>query len=71
MNIPKLLKTDLPVQGVKYLELLGTLLTDLHEAGAQRDRGQETANSFTTSMYSCSSCTITIRPSAACAGCNA
>ncbi len=38
MNIPKPLKTELPLQGVKYLELLGMLLTDLHEAGAQRDR---------------------------------
>jgi hypothetical protein len=37
MNIPKPLKTEPPVQGFKYLELLGTLLTDLHEAGAQRD----------------------------------
>lgn len=38
MNIPKPLKAELPVQGFKYLEQLGTLLTDLHEAGAQRDR---------------------------------
>lgn len=38
MNIPKPLKTEPAVQGFKYLELLGTLLTDLHEAGAQRDR---------------------------------
>lgn len=48
MNIPNPLKTELTVQGFKYLELPGTLLTDLHEAGPSAT-GQKTSSSFTTS----------------------
>lgn len=31
-------QTEGQLQGIKYLQLLGTLLTDLHNAGAERDR---------------------------------
>jgi len=38
MSIPWSSQKEGPLQGIKYLQLLGTLLTDLHHAGAERDR---------------------------------
>lgn len=39
MNIANPSPTE-PLQGFKYLQLLGSLLTDLHEAGTQRDQAR-------------------------------
>jgi len=38
MSIPWGSQKEGPLQGINYLQLLGTLLTDLHHAGAERDR---------------------------------
>jgi len=38
MNISPESQAEPPLQGVKYLQLLGSLLTDLHQCGTQRDR---------------------------------
>jgi hypothetical protein len=38
MNVPRGPQTEGQLHGAKYLQLLGTLLTDLHKAGAERDR---------------------------------
>jgi len=38
MSVPWGPHTEEQLQGFKYLQLLGSLLTDLHEAGAERDR---------------------------------
>lgn len=38
MSVPWGPQTEGQLQGFKYLQLLGTLLTDLHEAGTDRDR---------------------------------
>jgi hypothetical protein len=38
MSIPSDPQTEGQVQGIKYLQLLGSLLTDLHKAGTERDR---------------------------------
>jgi hypothetical protein len=38
MSVSRRSQTESQVQGIKYLQLLGPLLTDLHKAGAERDR---------------------------------
>jgi hypothetical protein len=38
MNVPRGPQTEGDLHDIKYLQLLGSLLTDLHKAGAERDR---------------------------------